>query len=98
MKNPSCNISEGSYCGNLNASFLVCATDIVVPYYKRNFEDCGAFANLFDLHRKGEKFSQGIELAPASPSNSELLFKEKLQPSFMLLIFHRVLFLFVTSQ
>lgn len=74
VKNPSCNISEGSLCGNLNAGFLGCATDIVVPYYKRNFEDCGAFANLFDLHRRGRKFSQGIVLAPAAPSNSELLF------------------------
>lgn len=82
----------------LMLAFLSVPQTIVVPFYKRNFEDCGAFANLFDLHRKGEKFSQGIELARASPSNSELLFKEKLQPSFMLLIFHRVLFLFVTSQ
>lgn len=74
MKNPSYNISEGSYCGNLNAGFLGRATDIVVPYYKKNFEDCGAFANLFDLRRKEEKFLQGTELAPAAPSNSELLF------------------------
>lgn len=50
-----CHISEGGYCGNLNSCFLGCAADLA-PYYETIFEGCGAFANLFVLHGKREKF------------------------------------------